>query len=162
MTDQPSRDDVLALTTEIVSAYLSNNCHSRQRNSRPIIEQVFKHALEREQRRRRDGRPSATGGADQEIGEPGLHRLSRRRQEAQDAEALSEDGVQHDARTIPRALGPAFGLPDGRAQLRASAFVSWRRISASVQEADNLSLRATSEAIQKRMDCFVGFTASSQ
>gem|GEM_PF-6824128 len=25
MTDQTSRDDVLALTTEIVSAYLSNN-----------------------------------------------------------------------------------------------------------------------------------------
>lgn len=41
MTDQPSRDDVLALTTEIVSAYLSNN--STATNDIPsLIEQVFK------------------------------------------------------------------------------------------------------------------------
>ncbi|HQX28025.1 MAG TPA: MucR family transcriptional regulator [Alphaproteobacteria bacterium] len=41
MTDQTSRDDVLALTTEIVSAYLSNN--STAANDIPsLIEQVFK------------------------------------------------------------------------------------------------------------------------
>lgn len=41
MTDQTSRDDVLALTTEIVSAYLSNNATTA--NDIPgLIEQVFK------------------------------------------------------------------------------------------------------------------------
>ncbi len=41
MTEQPSRDDILALTTEIVSAYLSNN--STASGEIPgIIEQVFK------------------------------------------------------------------------------------------------------------------------
>lgn len=41
MTDQPNRDDILALTTEIVSAYLSNN--SMAAGEIPgIIEQVFK------------------------------------------------------------------------------------------------------------------------
>lgn len=41
MTDQPNRDEVLALTTEIVSAYLSNN--STAASEIPgIIEQVFR------------------------------------------------------------------------------------------------------------------------
>jgi len=41
MTDQTSREDVLALTAEIVSAYLSNN--STAANDIPsLIEQVFK------------------------------------------------------------------------------------------------------------------------
>ncbi len=41
MTDQSNREDILALTTEIVSAYLSNNAVSA--NEIPgVIEQVFK------------------------------------------------------------------------------------------------------------------------
>ena len=41
MTDQSSREDILALTTEIVSAYLSNNAVSATEIP-GVIEQVFK------------------------------------------------------------------------------------------------------------------------
>lgn len=41
MTDQSNREDILALTTEIVSAYLSNNAVSASEIP-GVIEQVFK------------------------------------------------------------------------------------------------------------------------
>src|SRR5690606_831473 len=37
---------------------------------------------------------------------------------AEDAQAAFEDGLQYEPGRIPRALGLAGGLPDGRAELR--------------------------------------------
>jgi hypothetical protein len=50
-----------------------------------------------------------------------LHHLPRRREEIQVAQAASADTVRSHAGAVPREVGPAAGLSDGRAQLRQGA-----------------------------------------
>ena len=59
--------------------------------------------------------------ADQEVGVPGLHRLPRGREEAEDAEAASADQLRPEPGRVPGQVGPAARLSDGGAQLRRDA-----------------------------------------
>src|SRR6185436_20631076 len=57
-------------------------------------------------------------GFGQKINYPRVHRLPRRRQEIQIAEAAFAYPIQHDTRAISRKMGSECRLPDGRAKLR--------------------------------------------
>src|SRR5690606_5956373 len=61
------------------------------------------------------------GRTDQEVRDAGLYRLPRGRQEAEDAETASADGLWHVAGGVPRAVGPATRLSDGGAELCQAA-----------------------------------------
>src|SRR5215472_6633401 len=53
-----------------------------------------------------------------QIRDAGLHRLSRGRQEAEDAEAVPEDEIPDEPGRISRQMGPAGRLSAGGAELR--------------------------------------------
>src|SRR5207253_11069862 len=69
-------------------------------------------------------RAGEAGGVDQEIDLARLHRVSGGRQTLQVAEAASAHAIQHDAGAIPRQMGPAAGLSDGRSELCCGAFAA--------------------------------------
>ena len=112
-----NRSELLALTTEIVSAHISNNAIG-QSDVTQLIQSVFE-ALSTL------GTDAATpielhaGRPDQKICDRRLPDLSRRRQEAEDAEAPSDDGLWHDPSGLPCEMGTEVGLSDGRTQLCA-------------------------------------------
>ena len=58
---------------------------------------------------------------DQEIDHARIHRLPGRRQEAEDAQALSALALRALAGGLSREMGPARRLSDGRAELRRAA-----------------------------------------
>ncbi len=119
-----------ALTAEIVSAHVANNTVV-QADVPELIQSVFNKLTELAERRGcRPGRADA-GGSDQEVGHRRLHHLSRGRQEAEDAQAASDDRLRHDAGGVPGEVGPEARLSDGRAELRRQAAGSWPRRSAS-------------------------------
>ena len=71
----------------------------------------------------RSGAPGGAeaGGAGQEVGDPGLHRLPGRRKKAEDAQAPSQQLLRPDPQRVSGQVGFALGLPDGRPELRQVA-----------------------------------------
>ncbi len=120
MAEHPVSANVLGLTAQIVSAHVSNNSVS------PDASAFADTGSLQDACRRRQGtggaRPAAARGAGQEVGVSRPHHLSGGRQETEDAQAASEDRLRHDAGAVSRALGPAAGIPDGGAELRAPPF----------------------------------------
>ena len=106
-------------------------CHRRHRRRRLLLRQHrgserhrYRDRLDPQQpdrQGRRARRRTDPGCVGEEVGDPGLHHLPRRRQEAEDAEASSEVHLQHDARRVPCEVGSAERLPDGRPELRQAA-----------------------------------------
>ena len=112
-----SRSELLALTGEIVSAHLSNNSVA-QTDVAPLIQSVFDKLNALAGDEASAGRAHA-GRPDQAIGHRRLHRLPGGREEAEDAEAASDDRLQHDPRGVPGEVGAEARLPDGGAELFA-------------------------------------------
>ena len=114
-----AEDDLLRMTAEVVSAYVSNNT---------LAIGAARAMLSRRSTIRcagLKGRPSEplaeaaeAGRAGAQVGDAGIPGLPRRRQEAEDAEAPSALDLQSDARRIPGEMGPAAGLSDGGAEIR--------------------------------------------
>ena len=63
------------------------------------------------------GEAMLPGGVDPRFGEARSHRVSGRRQEAEDAAPPPDDALWHDPRRLSRQMGPARRLSDGRARL---------------------------------------------
>ena len=123
MTDASGKTPV-ELTASIVSAYLSNN--PTQASEIPnLISQVHA-ALLRVSSGRADTplEPAKPAVSVKKSITSGISGLSRGRQALQVAEAPSAHAVQHDAGAIPRQMGPAAGLSDGRAELRGGALAA--------------------------------------
>src|SRR6185312_9302552 len=102
----PSGEDLLRLGTGIVAAYVSRNSVAAE--AVPEIIRTVHQALEslsRDPAPTVDERPKPAAG---------LYRLPRRREKAQDAQALPALALRHEPRRLPQALGPAPRLPDGR------------------------------------------------
>ena len=118
MSDHTSGGTFIELTAQIVSAYVSNNSVPADDLS-ALINQVHS-AFSRVSSGQSESRcePPQARDFGQEVDHARLHRLSRRRQEIQVAQAPSAHAIQHDARAIPREMGPAAGLSDGGAELR--------------------------------------------
>ena len=112
-----SRSELLALTGEIVSAHVANNAVARDEVA-PLIQSVFEKLNALASDEAADVGRAHAGGADPALGHRRLHRLPRRREEAEDAEAASDDRLQHDARGVPGEVGAEARLPDGGAELR--------------------------------------------
>ena len=106
MDNSEQSNDLLALTSEIVAAHLSNNTVPLG-DLPQLINQVYNSLARYRDRPCRAGGASATGSQCQKIRPARLHRLSGGRQEAQDAEAASEDRLQH----VARAYRERWGLP---------------------------------------------------
>ena len=78
---------------------------------------------------RRAGRPAGDPAVPiAEVRHAGLHRLPRGREAAQDAEALPEYQLRHDARGLPAKMGIAARLPDGGGELFKATFRSRQAI----------------------------------
>ena len=92
MPEEAASSNVLGLTAQIVSAHVSNNAVSAEALPQ-LIQQVYKTLAG-------VGKEPARRGAGQEIGIPRPHRLSRGWQEAEDAEAPSQDSVRPDSGTV--------------------------------------------------------------
>ena len=129
MTDHAQQADVLGLTAQIVSAHVSNNSVTPDALS-ALIQDVYR-TLSGVGKEPAAARQAAACRSGQEIGLPRPHRLSGGRQEAEDAEAASEDRLQHDAGAVPRALGP--GRPTIRWWRRTTPAIAprWPRRSGS-------------------------------
>ena len=114
----------IELTADIVSAYVSNNSVSAG-DIPALISQVHS-ALLRVSNGQGEVSPETLkpAVAVKKSITPELSDLPRGRQEVQIAQAPSAHAVQHDARALPREMGPAAGLPDGRAQICRSALAT--------------------------------------
>ena len=116
-------EDLLKLTADIVSAYVSNN--PLPVAEVPAMIKSVHGTLRWFDRRTPQSEPvdrAKTCGAGQALGHAGLHRLPGRRQKTEDAEALSAFQLQYDAGRIPLEMGIAGRLSDGRTELRRAAF----------------------------------------
>ena len=98
------RGEILALMTEIVSAHLANNAVG-QNEVPELIQSVFNKLNELATGEEPASGRAHAGCADQEVGDRRLHRLPRGRQEAEDAQAASDDRLRHDARGVPGKWG---------------------------------------------------------
>ena len=116
MTDSTASGNFIELTAEIVSAYVSNN--TVPAGEIPgLINQVHA-ALARVSGKPAEGSAEPLKPAFRSRNQlPPIHRLSRRRQEIQIAEAAFAYPIQHDARAVSREMGSECRLPDGRAKL---------------------------------------------
>ena len=85
MTEEQSigRGEILALTTEIVSAHLANNA-TGQSDVPDLIQSVFSKLSELAERGGRRVGGTDAGGSDQEVGDRRPYRMSGRRQETED------------------------------------------------------------------------------
>ena len=109
-TIEAAEDTLLTLTADIVAAHVSNN--SVAVNDLPNLIQNVHRRLERHFRAVCRARAEARAeGLDPLVGQAGLHRLPRRREEAEDAEAASDDPLQYDARPISPEVGPFPDYP---------------------------------------------------
>ena len=106
MSDQLS-PDILGLTAQIVSAHVSKNRVDAD-GLTSLIQSVYRSlsAAGSAAQPSRSARASA-GGAGEEVGVPGLHRLPRGREEAEDAEAASADQLRPEPGRVSRQVGPA-------------------------------------------------------
>ncbi len=115
-----SHDELLKLTTTIVSAHLGHqhSCDNGSIRRDPA-------GLRRLEKLGQPAEPVATRPDPAVLIKksvtPDYLGLPGGRQEAQDAEAASRVRLQHDAGSVPRALGIVGGLSDGRAELRPAA-----------------------------------------
>ena len=153
MTDDQAigRGEILALTTEIVSAHLANNAVV-QNEVPELIQSVFSKLNETRRRRGAGLGRADAGGADQEVGDGGLHHLPRGRQEAQDAEAASDDRLQHDAGGVPGEVGPEAGLSDGGAELRRQAAGAREEDRARAEAAGKVTAPALEGRRRRRLE----------
>ena len=94
MDEASAPPELLDLTTAIVAAYAGS--HTLPASELPeLIGSVFG-ALRKSGHGGRAGtagRGPGAGGAGQEVGDAGVHRLPRRRQEAEDAQTASGDAA---------------------------------------------------------------------
>ena len=116
--DEANKTDLVELTAEIISAYVSNNTVVPE--ALPAVIADVHEALSKAAQRigpaeREELRPAV---ARQEIRHARLHRLPGGRKEVQVFEAASAHPLQSLARGIPREVGPAARLPDGCTELR--------------------------------------------
>ena len=113
--DQKSDEDILKLVTEIVAAYVSKNPVAAA-DLPALIKSV--HATLGGFSGAENGAPArAAGRAGEEIGDARLHRLPGRRQETENAQALSARALWPDAGRLSRQMEPARRLSDDGAQL---------------------------------------------
>ena len=124
MSDTMGSNNYIELAADIVSAYVSNN--SVPASDLPaLINEVHSALL-----RVTAGQPVAAAGdaearrPSQEVDHQRIYHLPGGRQEVQIVEAAPADAVQYVARRISGEMGPAGGLPDGRAKLRQGALQS--------------------------------------
>ena len=108
----------IELTANIVSAYVSNNPVPAA-DIPTLINQIHS-ALMQVSAGRADvaAEPLRPAVGIKKINHPGSSRLSGGRQEVQVPAASFAQPVQYDPGTIPRKMGAAAGLSDGRAELR--------------------------------------------
>ena len=138
-------ETLITLTADIVSAHVSNN--SVAVNDLPQLIQNVHGALARPRRTAGEApAPARAGGFDPLVDQARLYRLPRGREEAEDAEAASDDPLSDDPRPISPEMGPHRRLSDGRAQLCRAAPRRWPRRSASAPSAAAPAAAARNQA----------------
>ena len=105
MAEPMEQDNLIELTAEIVSAYVStNNIASGDLPS--LINQVHSRAASHRDRRGRAGAGAAEAGRrGEEVRDAGLHRLPGGREEVQVAEAAPSHALRPDAGGVPGRSG---------------------------------------------------------
>ena len=119
VVEDRARVGLFSPVSDIVAAHVSNN-EVPACDLPALIGEVSPRAVQGGRGAGPRSRGAAgAGGPDPEIGQPGLHRLPGRRQEAEDAETAPDDRLQPDAGGIPCALESTGRLSLGCPQLCA-------------------------------------------
>ena len=148
--DAVEPDDLVQLTADIVSAYVSNNKVGSAELGK-LIEDVHGRC------KRAPNGPAApepgaagAGGADPQVGHAGLHRLAGGRTEVQVAEAAPAGtyGMTPDEYRVE--VGPAARLSDGRAELCQGALRARQEHGSRPQGRRAGARRGTAAAPAKR------------
>jgi hypothetical protein len=106
MAEQSERPNIHELTAEIVASYVGNNAVSTG-DLPSLISNVFHHPEICRTARSQGAAIAGPGRANQQVDQARLHRVPGRRQEDEDAEALSGQALWHDTPGLPTALGLA-------------------------------------------------------
>ena len=120
--------DVIDMTGNADHAHRRYRCGSREQQQRrrvatfpALIQNVHGALIQLGQAAPEPEVEAGAGGFGPLFGQARLHRLPRRRQEAEDAQAPPDDALSDDPRAVSRQVEPAGRLSDGRAQLCRAA-----------------------------------------